>query len=60
MGEIPEIEEQAKRLIREMAPGGGYMFGSGHSINPSISVERFNAMYDIKRKYGAYPINVPD
>jgi uroporphyrinogen decarboxylase len=60
MGEISEIETQAKRLIREMAPGGGYLFGSGHSINPSISVERFNAMYDIKRKYGTYPITILD
>ena len=60
IGEMSEIELQAKRLIREMAPGGGYIFGSGHSINPSISVERFDAMYDIKRKYGKYPINVPD
>ena len=60
MGEISEIEFQAKRLIREMGPGGGYLFGSGHSINPSISVERFDAMYNIKRKYGNYPINVPD
>ena len=59
-GEIYEIETYAKRLIRELAPGGGYIFASGHSINPAIPVEHFEAMQNIKRKYGTYPINVPD
>ncbi|MHA2008432.1 MAG: uroporphyrinogen decarboxylase family protein [Promethearchaeota archaeon] len=59
MGEISEIEENAKRLIRELAPGGGYIFGSGHSINPAVSIDRFEAMQNIRRKYGVYPIKVP-
>ncbi len=60
MGEISEIEAYAKRLIREIAPGGGYIFSSGHSINPAVTLDRFEAMQNIKRKYGKYPINVPD
>jgi uroporphyrinogen decarboxylase len=60
MGEISEIEDYAKKLIRELAPGGGYIFSSGHSINPAVTVDRFEAMQNIKRKYGTYPINIPD
>ena len=60
LGEISEIEEYAKRLIRELAPGGGYIFSSGHSINPSVTIDRFEAMQNIRRKYGGYPIKVPD
>ncbi len=60
LGEISEIESYAKRLLRELAPGGGYIFGSGHSINPAVTFDRFEAMQNIKRKYGNYPINVPD
>ncbi|MFX1445315.1 MAG: uroporphyrinogen decarboxylase family protein, partial [Promethearchaeota archaeon] len=60
MGEISEIESYAKSLIRELAPGGGYIFSSGHSINPAVTLDRFEAMQDIRRKYGNYPINVPD
>lgn len=60
MGEISEIEADAKRLIREVAPGGGYIFSSGHSINPAVTLDRFEAMQNVKRKYGTYPINVPD
>ena len=60
LGEISEIEAYAKRLIRELAPGGGYLFGSGHSIHPAVTVDRFVAMDNIRKKYGSYPINVPD
>ena len=60
MGEISEIEADAKRLIREVAPGGGYIFSSGHSINPAVTLDRFEAMQNVKRNYGTYPINVPD
>ena len=60
LGKISEIEMYAKRLIRELAPGGGYIFSSGHSINPAVTIDRFEAMQNIRRKYGNYPINVPD
>ncbi|MFX0002702.1 MAG: uroporphyrinogen decarboxylase family protein [Candidatus Hermodarchaeota archaeon] len=59
-GEITEVEAYAKRLIRELAPGGGYIFSSGHSINPAVTLERFQAMQNIKKKYGNYPIKIPN
>ncbi|MFW9969924.1 MAG: uroporphyrinogen decarboxylase family protein [Candidatus Odinarchaeota archaeon] len=57
-GEISEIEFYAKRLIRELAPGGGYIFSSGHSIIPAVTLDRFQAMQNIKKQYGNYPINI--
>ncbi|MHA1652321.1 MAG: uroporphyrinogen decarboxylase family protein [Candidatus Helarchaeota archaeon] len=59
-GAISEIEEYAKRLIRELAPGGGYIFSSGHSINPAVTLDRWQAVLRIREKYGTYPINIPD
>ncbi|TFF86069.1 MAG: hypothetical protein EU551_02715 [Promethearchaeota archaeon] len=59
-GKISEIEEYAKKLIKELAPGGGYIFSSGHSINPAVSVDRWEAALNIREKYGKYPIKVPD
>ncbi|TFG01809.1 MAG: hypothetical protein EU542_06290 [Promethearchaeota archaeon] len=59
VGGLKEIEEYTKKLLRELAPGGGYILSSGHSINPAVTVDRFLAMYDTKEKYGTYPINVP-
>ncbi len=60
VGEISEIEIYTKRLIRECAPGGGYIFASGHSINPAITLDRFEAMQRIRKQYGQYPISVPN
>ncbi|MBY8984731.1 MAG: hypothetical protein KGD65_06680 [Candidatus Lokiarchaeota archaeon] len=59
MGKISDIEAYAKKLIRELGPNGGYIFSSGHSINPAVTVDRFESMQNIRRKYGNYPINVP-
>jgi uroporphyrinogen decarboxylase len=57
-GSKQEIEEYAKKLIRELAPGGGFIFASGHSINPAIPLENFQILLTIREKYGYYPINV--
>ena len=60
VGEIHEIEDYAKRLLRECAPGGGYIFASGHSINPAITLDRFEAMQKIRQVHGKYPLHVPE
>ncbi|MHA1906344.1 MAG: uroporphyrinogen decarboxylase family protein [Candidatus Thorarchaeota archaeon] len=58
-GNISEIEEYSKRMIRELAPGGGFFFSSGHSINPAVTLDRWKAVMRIRDKYENYPINVP-
>lgn len=58
MGEISEIEEYSKKLIKEIAPGGGYIFSSGHSINPAVTLDRYLAYINIREKYGKYPIQI--
>jgi uroporphyrinogen decarboxylase len=59
MGTIQEIEEYSKKLLREVAPGGGYIFSSGHSINPAVTLDRWEAVMRIREEYGSYPIDVP-
>ncbi len=59
-GEISEIKDYSIRLIRELAPGGGYIFSSGHSIVPSATVDRWEAVMEVRERYGTYPISVPD
>jgi hypothetical protein len=58
-GTIEEIEEYSKRLLREVAPGGGYIFSSGHSINPAVTLDSWEAVMRMREKYGSYPIDVP-
>ncbi|MGD9381680.1 MAG: uroporphyrinogen decarboxylase family protein [Candidatus Thorarchaeota archaeon] len=58
-GTIEEIEEYSKKLLREVAPGGGFIFSSGHSINPAVTLDRWEAVMRMREKYSSYPIDVP-
>jgi len=50
------IRNYTRKLIKEIAPGGGFILSSGHSINPAIKLENFLAMQETVQKYGKYPI----
>ena len=52
------IENYTKSLIKKLAPGGGFILSSGHSINPSVKLENYLAMHDTLKKYGTYPISI--
>ncbi|MHA1437772.1 MAG: uroporphyrinogen decarboxylase family protein [Promethearchaeota archaeon] len=53
-----DIREYTKRLIKEVAPGGGFILSSGHSINPAVKLENYLAMREVAEKFGNYPINI--
>lgn len=59
-GSIAEIEAYTTRLMRECAPGGGYILASGHSINPAVTLDRWQAMLRIRDTLGVYPIRHHD
>ncbi|MFW9850698.1 MAG: uroporphyrinogen decarboxylase family protein [Candidatus Thorarchaeota archaeon] len=59
-GSIDEIKDYSKRLIRELGPDGGYIFSSGHSINPAVTLDRWEAVMEIRNQYSNYPIKVPN
>jgi len=52
------IKSYTKNLVKKLAPGGGFILSSGHSINPSVKLENFLAMHNTLKKYGTYPISV--
>ena len=54
------IKNYTKKLINEIAPGGGFILSSGHSINPAVKLENFLAMHETLKKYGTYPIKISD
>ncbi len=55
-GTIEEIEAYTTRLMKECAPGGGYILASGHSINPAVTLDRWQAMLRVRDTLGTYPI----
>lgn len=51
-----EIEAQVRHLMREVAPGGGYVFSTSNSVLMDVPLENLYAMHNAARKYGTYPI----
>nr|MDO8113088.1 uroporphyrinogen decarboxylase family protein [Candidatus Sigynarchaeota archaeon] len=56
-GTADYIAAYTRRLLREVAPGGGYILASGHSINPYVKKENYLAMLGVVKQYGTYPIH---
>lgn len=52
------VQSYVKKLIKELAPGGGYILSSGHSINPAVKLENFLAMHETLKEFGQYPIQI--
>lgn len=55
-------EEVRKEVLRKMhaARRGGYIMGSGHSLEESASIENYEYMLELIRKYGNYPLEIPE
>ena len=56
LGSVERVEEGAKKLIQEYAPGGGFIFAASHNIEPDTPPENIVAMFDTAYEYGKYPI----
>ena len=53
-----EVDAEVRGLIRDIAPGGGYIVTSGNSLASYLKPENCRAMAQAVRKYGQYPISV--
>ena len=55
-GTPEEVEEEVRGLIRDVAPGGGYIVTSGNSLAGYLKPENALALSRAVLKYGRYPI----
>jgi uroporphyrinogen decarboxylase len=46
------------KRIKDLAPGGGYIFSSGHNIQANMSPENIIRLFELRREFGKYPINI--
>ena len=53
-GNPETIFKETKRRLEELKPGGGYIFGTSHSLMPRTKYENYLAMLDAHKKYGNY------
>jgi len=54
-GTYEQIDKQIRKCFETAAPGGGYIFGSDHSIHPCIPAERARFLFRQAAKYRSYP-----
>ncbi len=59
-GTVREVEQQVIECLRQAAPGGGYILASDHSLNSGQKNENILAMFAAAKKYGRYPLNLPE
>ena len=59
LGTVEEVKEGVRRLIQQLAPGGGFVFGTSHNIQPNTPLENITAAFDTAVEYGKYPIPEP-
>lgn len=55
-GTPQQINQEVKRVIEKLAPGGGYLLSSVHTIMNDVPAENILAMVDAVQQYGQYPI----
>jgi hypothetical protein len=54
VGKAKEVEDYCRRLIEDIAPGGGFILGSGCTVPPDAKTENVRALIESVEKYGSY------
>ncbi len=50
------VRDGIRKKIEAFAPGGGYLFSSGHNIQANCPPENICAIFETAKKYGTYPL----
>ena len=53
-GTTREVETEVHRRIDDLAPGGGFVFGSIHNIQPNAPPKNIVTMFEAARRHGGY------
>lgn len=58
LGSPVEVREGVRQLLRDYAPGGGYIFMPAHYVNADVPLANIWAMLEALRDYRAYPLRL--
>ena len=59
LGTTGDVDREVRELIRDIAPGGGYVVTSGNSLAGYLKPENVVELSKAVLEYGQYPISVP-
>ncbi|MFQ6052559.1 MAG: uroporphyrinogen decarboxylase family protein [Candidatus Hydrothermarchaeota archaeon] len=54
-GTPDEVKAEVKRVMKNCAPGGGFILAPAHNIQADTSIENILAFYEAAKEYGQYP-----
>ncbi|MFB0545938.1 MAG: uroporphyrinogen decarboxylase family protein [Anaerolineae bacterium] len=57
-GSVEDVEAEVRRRIRDLGPGGGFVVGPVHNIQPDVPPQNIVAMAEAAHKFGTYPLAV--
>jgi uroporphyrinogen decarboxylase len=55
-GTTDDVRSEVRRVIHDLAPGGGFVLASVHNLQPDIPPENILAMFEAAAQYGKYPL----
>jgi uroporphyrinogen decarboxylase len=53
-GTVKEVEEDVKKKLEALMPGGGYIMSGGHNFLADVPPQNLLAIIDTTLKYGNY------
>jgi uroporphyrinogen decarboxylase len=53
-GTTKEIEEEVKKRIYDLAPGGGFVFATVHNIQPDVPPQNILSLLKAVKEHGKY------
>jgi len=55
-GCVKEVKEEVKRVIFDLAPGGGFILAPAHNVQPDTPIENVLAIYEVVENFRFYPL----
>jgi len=59
-GKKEKVINEVKRLLKYVAPNGGFCLGSGNTVADYVKYENYLAMINTAKEFGNYPIVIGD
>lgn len=56
-GTPADVRQEVRRRIRDLAPGGGFVFNPVHNIQPLVPPANVASLFDAALEFGKYPIS---